>query len=168
MIPVIVESPYRGNVDRNLRYLRAALRDSLMRGEAPYASHGIYPMPGVLDDNVPEERELGIEAGLTWGRFAHRSAVYVDLGIQDGMQIGIRRAHNEMRTVELRRIAEWMHGEPPLQPHEIPSSPSSLAALANVSAIELSLARHRHARLVEQWHQLDDGARLDLLQGVFR
>lgn len=38
---VIIESPYHGNVERNLRYLRACLRDSLLRGEAPFASHGL-------------------------------------------------------------------------------------------------------------------------------
>lgn len=64
---VVVESPYAGDVERNLRYLRAALRDCLLRGEAPYASHAIYTQPGVLDDDIPSERTRGIHAGLAWG-----------------------------------------------------------------------------------------------------
>lgn len=40
---VVVESPYAGDVERNLRYLRAAMADCLARGEAPFASHGLYP-----------------------------------------------------------------------------------------------------------------------------
>lgn len=166
MIPVLIESPFAGNVERHLRYLRAAMRDSLLRGEAPFASHGLYP--GALDDDVPEERDLGIEAGLTWGRFAHRSAIYVDCGISPGMQRGIRRAQAERRTVELRRLPEWCNGDPPLSSHEVQLPRSSLAALANVSAIELAIARSRHERLVRSWHELGDGDRLQLLGGIFR
>ena len=36
---VVVESPYAGDVEANLAYLRRAMRDCLLRGEAPFASH---------------------------------------------------------------------------------------------------------------------------------
>ena len=45
---VIIESPYAGFVKRNEDYARECLRDSLMRGEAPIASHLLYTQPGVL------------------------------------------------------------------------------------------------------------------------
>jgi len=64
---VIVESPYKGDIPTNVAYAREALRDSLMRGEAPLASHLLYTQEGVLRDEIPEERALGIEAGLSWG-----------------------------------------------------------------------------------------------------
>ena len=67
---VIIESPYAGDVERNLRYARAAMKDCLHRGEAPYASHLLYTQEGVLDDDVPGERKLGISAGLSWGKIA--------------------------------------------------------------------------------------------------
>lgn len=67
---VILESPYAGDVGANLAYARAALRDSLMRGETPVASHLLYTQTGVLDDSDPAERELGISAGLAWGKFS--------------------------------------------------------------------------------------------------
>lgn len=35
------ESPYAGDVNLNLRYLRAAMADCLRLGESPYASHGL-------------------------------------------------------------------------------------------------------------------------------
>lgn len=70
MRKVVVESPYAGNVERNLAYARACLHDCLLRGEAPIASHLLYTQPGVLDDDRPEERKLGIEAGLVWGALA--------------------------------------------------------------------------------------------------
>ena len=63
---VIVESPYAGDIERNLAYARAGIRDCLKRGEAPIASHLLYTQPGILDDDDGEERQLGIEAGLAW------------------------------------------------------------------------------------------------------
>jgi len=43
-------------VEENLKYLRRCMVDCLKRGEAPYASHGLYTQEGVLDDTVSEER----------------------------------------------------------------------------------------------------------------
>jgi len=81
----IIESPYAGDVERNLRYLRACMRDSIMRGEAPFASHALYTQPGVLDDNDPEERALGISLAGPFLARAKIHAFYVDLGMSDGM-----------------------------------------------------------------------------------
>jgi hypothetical protein len=107
MIRVIVESPFAGDIDRNLAYLRAAMNDCLKRGEAPYASHALYTQPGVLDDNVPEERTLGIEAGLLWGEAAEKTVVYTDLGMSNGMNYGIQRALVADRPVEFRKLPGW-------------------------------------------------------------
>lgn len=86
---VVVESPYAGDsamaVARNIRYARRALQDSLMRGEAPFASHLLYTQDGVLDDGVPVERRLGLAAGEAWRAAAELSAFYVDLGWSRGM-----------------------------------------------------------------------------------
>lgn len=106
---VIIESPYAGEVGRNERYARACMRDSLLRGEAPYASHLLYTQPGVLRDDVPEERELGIESGFEFRRVAEVIAVYTDLGISPGMQ----RAINKSKTsavgprLEMRSLPDW-------------------------------------------------------------
>lgn len=101
---VILESPYAGDVERNVDYARAAMRDCLLRGEAPYASHLLYTQPGVLADADPGERRLGIEAGLLWGRAAHATVVYVDHGYTSGMRQGIQRAEAEGRPVEVRTL----------------------------------------------------------------
>ena len=102
---VILESPYAGNVERNLDYARAALADCLRRGEAPVASHLLYTQPGVLDDNVPDERSLGIEAGLSWARVADAAAFYVDLGWSAGMQAAWERHVANGLPVEQRTIS---------------------------------------------------------------
>lgn len=101
---VIIESPFAGDTEANQRYARAALRDCLKRGEAPLASHLLYTQPGVLDDTDPSERELGINAGLAWGRGASATVVYTDLGMSSGMREGIRRAATEGRRVEYRSM----------------------------------------------------------------
>lgn len=106
-ILVIIESPYAGDVDRNIQYARAALRDSVVRREAPLASHLLFTQEGVLRDGVPEERQLGINAGLAWGRVADLTAVYYDLGISEGMRYGINKAIAESRRVEFRKVPEW-------------------------------------------------------------
>jgi hypothetical protein len=106
---VIIESPYAGDVKLNLRYLRAALYDCLRRGEAPYASHALYTQ--VLDDSILEERTLGIEAGLAWGKKADVTVAYIDLGISNGMRVGIARAQAEGRPVEERSLPAWASKE---------------------------------------------------------
>src|SRR3546814_6008941 len=103
---VIIESPYAGNVEENTRYARACLQDCLRRGEAPFASHLLYTQPGILDDRVPDERELGIEAGLRWGELAEATVVYTDRGISSGMKFGIARALAQGRPVEHRTLPE--------------------------------------------------------------
>ncbi|MCO7736489.1 hypothetical protein NJB95_07670 [Brucella intermedia] len=101
---VIIESPYSGPLD-NIWYAQACLLDSLRRGEAPIASHLLHTQ--VLDDMQPDERELGIEAGLAWYRVAEKCVVYEDLGISNGMRAGIARAYDHGVPVEFRRLEAW-------------------------------------------------------------
>ena len=103
---VVIESPYAGDIEGNRRYLIAAMMDSLKRGEAPFASHAIYPM--VMGDAVPQNRDLGIRAGLAWGVHGDLTAVYCDLGISEGMVAGIAQARALGRIVEYRNLGgEW-------------------------------------------------------------
>ncbi len=104
---VILESPYAGEVTTNEDYARDCMRDSLLRGEAPYASHLLYTQPGVLDDDVPNERSLGIAAGFAWRRVAQATVVYTDLGISHGMELGIADAKTRGVPVEFRQLADW-------------------------------------------------------------
>ncbi|MCB4358448.1 DUF7768 domain-containing protein [Quatrionicoccus australiensis] len=101
---VILESPYAGDVQSNIEYARLCLRDSLMRGEAPIASHLLYTQPGVLDDEKPDERMHGINAGLAWKSVADASVVYTDLGITSGMEYGIKAAQQAGINIEFRSI----------------------------------------------------------------
>ena len=101
---VIVEHPYAGEVARNVLYARKCLRDCILRGEAPFASALLYAQPGILDDDKPAERELGIYAGLAWCGKADATVVYTDYDISPGMQKGIDYALFFGRPVEYRRL----------------------------------------------------------------
>lgn len=101
---VIIESPYAGDIEANTAYARACVRDSLARGEAPIASHLLYTQPGILRDDVPDERARGIAAGLAWGMMAHVTVVYTDLGISGGMRQGVEAAERAGRPIEFRSL----------------------------------------------------------------
>lgn len=104
---VIIESPFAGDVQANVLYARLAVRDSLLRGEAPIASHLLYTQEGILNDNIPSERQHGIDAGLAWGAVADKTVVYVDRGISQGMEYGIMRAKREGRPLEFRSLPQF-------------------------------------------------------------
>lgn len=115
---VIIESPYAGHsseIERNLTYVRAAMKDCLLRGEAPYASHALYTQPGVLDDLKPEERRLGISAGFAWSDAFEGTghgndvvlpliAFYADYGFSNRMNAALTRCQVDDRRYEIRYL----------------------------------------------------------------
>lgn len=103
---VIIESPYAGDVEANVAYARRAVRDSLDRGECPIASHLLYTQPGILDDLVPEQRALGIAAGLAWRAVADRAVFYVDRGWSTGMKTARALYAQEGFQFETRTIGD--------------------------------------------------------------
>lgn len=104
MIRVILESPYAGDIEQNVAYARRCLTDCLKRGEAPIASHLLFTQPGVLRDEIPEERELGINAGLAWVSVADKMVVYTDRGVSRGMVAAMHAAKKRGVLIELREI----------------------------------------------------------------
>lgn len=99
---VVLESPYAGNVEMNVTYARECLKDSLSRGEAPFASHLLYTQ--VLDDTDPEQRHKGMCTGWNWIPFSECLVVYIDLGISEGMQQGISYARDMHVDIEFRKL----------------------------------------------------------------
>ena len=59
---VFVSSPYAGNVPYNLSVARAAARIVIDAGYIPIVPHLYIPL--VLDDDVPQERDLGLSLAL--------------------------------------------------------------------------------------------------------
>ena len=99
---VVMESPYKGDVDRNVAYARRCMLNCLGRGEAPMAGHLLYTQ--VWDDADPAQRAAGIKAHLAWIRRADAVVVYEDYGISEGMQLAIDHAKSIGVPIEYRGI----------------------------------------------------------------
>ena len=119
----IIESPYRGTdlIDRRVNelYLTLCMRDSIERGEAPIASHALYTRPGLLDEDKPEDRALGIALGFAWWRALDQLSglrplivFYQDRGWSNGMKAALERASahgvtcRNIGRVQLAKLAD--------------------------------------------------------------
>lgn len=111
---VLIETPFAAGsttgATLNQLYGRAALRDSLMRGEAPMVPHLLYQQTYVLDEGDPDERQIAEAAGRSWLPFVDRVAVYVDREITPAMRAGIERARSLGIEVEERSVPDWKRG----------------------------------------------------------
>jgi hypothetical protein len=97
---VIIESPYAGKISDNTAYLKRCLRDSIDRGEAPLASHLLYPY--VLREDLQAERQLGIELGYEWWYGARCIVFYCDKGWSPGMKAALERAKRLGKEIKFR------------------------------------------------------------------
>jgi hypothetical protein len=106
---VIIESPYSAATANKLivnqEYLKAAIKDSIDRGEAPFAGHFLYTR--VLNDRSPQHRFLGMRISRAFLRVASLVAVYEDMGLSPGMLEGIRLAKAYGVPLDYRKIDEW-------------------------------------------------------------
>lgn len=108
---VIVESPYAAKTEEgillNEAYGELCMHDCLVNhNESPYASHLLYTRPLVLRDEEPEDRKLGIEAGFYWRNVAEKTVFYTDLGMTDGMVLGIEDCKSKNNPYEVRRLPD--------------------------------------------------------------
>lgn len=102
MRTVIIESPYAGDIETNTAYLHRCIRDSLALGEAPFASHAIYPGP--LNEGLSADRLLGILAGFAWWPQADEIVFYLDLGWSRGMRAALGKARGEGKRHSFRLL----------------------------------------------------------------
>lgn len=106
---VTIESPFGAptpeGIATNVAYARACLLDSLRRGEAPLASHLLYPQ--ALSDALPDERQKGMMAGYEWMKAAEAVVLYLDRGVSNGMKTAESYALQFQKPVERRWLGEW-------------------------------------------------------------
>ena len=74
MKKVFVCSPYRGDIDKNTKAAREYCKIEIMQGNAPFASHLMFPQ--FLEEDNPADREKGIRAGLEIMRACDELHVY--------------------------------------------------------------------------------------------
>ncbi len=102
MKPCIIESPFKGEnkaeEQLNRAYLAAAIRWCVLSGYTPYASHRM--LTDALDDDLPEERQAGIDAGLDMSTALVKLCgaevfFFVDRGFSKGMHYARKRYGQE-------------------------------------------------------------------------
>lgn len=106
---VQIESPYahtsEKGIEAHIAYARLCMRDALLRGETPIASHLLYTQPTILNDAIKEERLRGMQAGFDLAMELDAvCCVYTDLGVSKGMERGMECAREQFRGVELRTL----------------------------------------------------------------
>lgn len=91
---IVVESAFASNDQytqpENVTFARRVCRYIALQGHAPFASHLLYTQADILDDDVSEEREHGIAAGLAWAE--HADEIWVCLRSGELASRGVRAA----------------------------------------------------------------------------
>lgn len=102
---IVVESPFSSSTfeerTRNIKMVMNVCRLAVIQGFNPYASHLFFA--AFLKDEIAHERNLGIELGLIWGRFAEE--VWFVLRSGEDMSPGMIRALSH--HVSNRRRLRW-------------------------------------------------------------
>lgn len=104
---VVVESPWAGlgAGPKAVDYLRACIRDTLSRGEIPWASHAMLAYTRALYEEDEEQRNEGIEVCKRM-IFSHAQKVvfYLDHGLSEGMRKAFIWARMHGKPTEGRLI----------------------------------------------------------------
>lgn len=104
---VVIESPWAGlgAGERALIYLRQCIRDSLARGEIPWASHAMLANTRALYEEDEEQRAEGLEVNKAM-ILGHAQLVvfYTDHGMSQGMQAARRWCSMFGKKVEERKV----------------------------------------------------------------
>ncbi len=106
---VYIASPYAGDVEGNVAFAKAACRLAMERGCTPVAAHLLYPQ--MLDDTVPEQRELGIRMGLKLLEACGEMWLCGSC-VSGGMQEELKAAWRHkipVRRISRETVAEFLH-----------------------------------------------------------
>lgn len=97
---VAIESPYSGDVAANLQFARNVCHHAVTHGYNPYAMHLFFTQ--FLNDDLAEERRLGIACGLAWTDLVNE--VWFCLRPGDTLSRGMTQAftHHEMKPATSR------------------------------------------------------------------
>ena len=127
---VLIESPFSNGGLEAVRYLFCALLDSVLRGEAPIASHAMYPLClpehcGDYDGKTGREVGLACRDALAqlrrvegWNSKTFLTApeisvvAYVDIGESSGMSREVGPV-TERRKLQGEALRIWEAGEWP-------------------------------------------------------
>lgn len=114
---VYIASPYAGDIEGNIKFAKAACLLAMEHGSTPVAAHLLYPQ--MLDDAVPEQRELGLKMGLRL-LGACDELWLCGSRISNGMQEELKSAGKlgiPVRRIPEDMVAEFMQPETDMEQH---------------------------------------------------
>lgn len=103
---VVIESPWAG-LDAGPQakhYLKQCIRDSIARGELPWASHAMFAWTEALYEGDEEQRAEGLILNKKMILRADMIAIYTDKGKSAGMKDAETWAKMHGKNVEYRTI----------------------------------------------------------------
>lgn len=87
-------------------YLRSAVQDSVVRGEAPYIAHTVAL--SAMDVANPTNLRYVMASVGVWMQDAEALVAYTDLGVDDSeMRLLINFAERFMLPIESRSLPDW-------------------------------------------------------------
>jgi hypothetical protein len=104
---VVIESPWAGlgAGEKATNYLRQCIRDSLSRGEIPWASHAMLAHTRALYEEDEDQRAEGLEINRAMiMHYAQLVAFYIDHGMSAGMKLARQWAGMHGVRIEERKI----------------------------------------------------------------
>jgi len=95
---VFICSPFAADPYRNVKNALMYCREAVLQGYAPYAPHAYLPQ--ALDDTNPEERILGMVAGMSFLDTCDELWAFYDEAPSDGMQLELSAAGSLGKTIK--------------------------------------------------------------------
>ena len=102
---IYVASPYAGDIEKNTEFAKRACRHVMNEGHAFFAPHLLYPT--ILDEHQPEQRQLGLDMGITMLSRCDELWCYGDR-ISPGMRLEIEEAGR--LGIPVCRVMEQQNG----------------------------------------------------------
>lgn len=104
MKKIYICSPYRGDIEKNVANARRYCEEVLGAGHMPIAPHLYFTQ--FLDDEIPHEREKGLQMGLEWLAGCDEVLVCGDT-VSEGMLGEIREAYRLGIKIDYSRVG-WL------------------------------------------------------------
>lgn len=100
--PFMAEDPSKANA--MARYAKRCVQDSILKMEAPVASHYFYYE--VLNSNLSIDRDIGLQSQLAWIPHADLVVAYIDMGVTQAMDLALGVAKLANKKIEFRKIGK--------------------------------------------------------------
>ena len=102
---IYVASPYAGDIEKNTEFAKTACRFVMNEGHAFFCPHLLYP--NILDEQNPEQRQLGLDMGLAMLQSSDELWCFGD-HISHGMMNEIEEA--KRLSLPTRKVMEQEQG----------------------------------------------------------